>query len=44
MSYSDYTFQDKNPVKRWLQQRRMVSATRLGQQTRTADSATRCHL
>lgn len=34
MSYSDYTFQDKNPVKRWLQQRRMVSATRLGQQTR----------
>ena len=23
MSYSDYTFQDKNPVKRWLQQRRM---------------------
>ncbi|MCA9007310.1 MAG: class I SAM-dependent methyltransferase, partial [Planctomycetaceae bacterium] len=31
-SYSDITFQDKNPVKRWLQQRRLVSATRLGQQ------------
>ncbi|HBL48202.1 class I SAM-dependent methyltransferase [Gimesia sp.] len=34
MPYSDITFQDKNPVKRWLQQRRMVSATRLGKQSR----------
>jgi len=26
MAYSDITFQDKNPVKRWLQQQRLVSA------------------
>jgi len=29
MTYSDITFNDKNPVKRWLQQRRLVVATRI---------------
>ena len=29
MSYSDITFKDKNPIKRWLQQRRFVVATRI---------------
>jgi hypothetical protein len=29
MAYSDITFNDKNVIKRWLQQRRLVVATRL---------------
>jgi 2-polyprenyl-3-methyl-5-hydroxy-6-metoxy-1,4-benzoquinol methylase len=29
MAYSDITFKDKNPIKRWLQQRRLVTATRI---------------
>jgi len=29
MAYSDITFKDKNPIKRWLQQRRLVAATRI---------------
>lgn len=29
MSYSDLTFKDKNPIKRWLQLRRLVVATRI---------------
>ena len=28
MKYADYTFRDKNPVKRWLQRRRLASAVR----------------
>lgn len=31
MAYSDITFNDKNPVKRWLQQRRLVVATSLAE-------------
>ncbi len=29
MPYSDITFKDKNPIKRWLQQRRLVAATHI---------------
>ena len=29
MSYADITFSDRNPVKRWLQQRRLTDALRL---------------
>jgi SAM-dependent methyltransferase len=29
MAYSDITFKDKNPIKRWLQQQRLVVATRI---------------
>ena len=29
MAYSDITFNDKNPIKRWLQRRRLVVATRI---------------
>ena len=29
MTYSDITFKDKNPIKRWLQWRRLVVATRI---------------
>lgn len=29
MTYSDITFKDKNPIKRWLEQRRLVVATRI---------------
>lgn len=29
MSYAEITFKDKNPIKRWLQRRRLVSAIRL---------------
>lgn len=29
MAYSDITFKDKNPIKRWLQRRRLVVATRI---------------
>jgi len=29
MPYSDYTFNDKNPVKRWLQSHRLVAATQM---------------
>jgi len=35
MKYADYTFGDKNPLKRWLQRRRLVSAIQvLGQPSR----------
>jgi SAM-dependent methyltransferase len=35
MKYADYTFRDKNPVKRWLQRQRLVSAIEvLGQPSR----------
>ena len=30
MAYSDITFHDKNPVKRWLQRSRLVAATLIG--------------
>jgi len=33
MAYSDITFQDKNPIKRWIQQRRLVVATRVADGT-----------
>lgn len=29
MAYSDITFNDKNPIKRWLQKSRLISATRI---------------
>ena len=29
MAYSDITFQDRNPIKRWLQSRRLVVASRI---------------
>ena len=29
MSYSEYIFNDKNPIKRWLQRRRLVDAAKL---------------
>ena len=29
MSYSEITFKDRNPIKRWLQQQRLVSAVKL---------------
>lgn len=29
MSYSEITFRDKNPIKRWLQQQRLASAIKL---------------
>lgn len=32
MSYSEITFSDRNPVKRWLQRRRLVVALQLAQQ------------
>ena len=31
MAYSDITFKDKNPIKRWLQHRRLVGATRIAE-------------
>jgi SAM-dependent methyltransferase len=31
MAYSDITFKDKNPIKRWLQQRRLVVATSIAE-------------
>lgn len=31
MAYSDFTFLDKNPIKRWLQSRRLVVATRIAE-------------
>lgn len=33
MKYSDITFKDKNPIKRWLQQQRLVAAIRLTEKT-----------
>ena len=29
MAYSDITFKDKNPIKRWLQQHRLAAAIRI---------------
>jgi SAM-dependent methyltransferase len=29
MSYAEYTFQERNPIKRWLQRQRLVSAIKL---------------
>ena len=33
MSYSEITFEDKNPIKRWLQKQRLVSALKVAQKT-----------
>ncbi|MCX2979880.1 class I SAM-dependent methyltransferase [Halieaceae bacterium IMCC14734] len=39
MSYADLTFRDKNPIKRWLQEQRLVSAVQLcGQSRSTPDT------